>query len=627
MEHAHLYPESIYGSNKLHVGTQPLENVLSSIKDTRSIRLPLPSSIKHTAQRRRAASHAMSIESLLDSTQPRPQHTSHRIEKRRRATMSNINEHNETDEMHIRFTKLPRIQHPPSPSENLTTMTCYHAAVAQKSYGSEKRFLCPPPIVSIEGKSSYPLVSMAVVCENGERLLEQKVQLDDDQRGSFRFLHVAGTAKAKQFYLRVSLTHNPASNCYAISPPPAPPYVSFVSSPVTIISKPSKKTCKARSVSSCIVSSAPVALFNRINSQTVRTKYLATDDGRLCAKNSMWSPFDIIVLRQPPADEGGSEIMDTNAPYGGMPIVYGSEIKLRDTQSGIESPPLYIRKVDKGRIVHTAEGPVSQMQKVALQLASSNNDNEHQRMYLSAAGPAMNPSSPTQSSSIDDNGSNNNINAAATWLEFVSSRVVADKPRQDPAERVDDFVTWTIVGIAKFHYNYVEPIAEDSNNVRSQGLTSSNVNVSSSHTHSRTMPQPSPPPSPPPRRIMPLPLVSAVRCYDMGTLELTGQHLIQPSNGRLLDVWLGAHGPLHLKNQIHLDDGSLTLIFQLPSLHNLAAAHHGNLVAHSDGTQRFELPLLLMRQDGSMFPSGKGIACSLLPSGLPTYPVYIISRG
>lgn len=625
MEHAHLYPEQSYGSNKLHVGIQPLESLLSEIKDTHSRRLPLLCSDKHAPQRRRA-SHAMSIESILDTTQSRQQHTSHRIEKRQRAAMDNINEHIKADEIHTRFTKLPRIHHhPPSPSEHLTTMTCYHAAVAQKSYGSEKRFLCPPPIVSIKGKSSYPLVSMAVMCENGERLLEQKVQLDDDQRGSFRFLHVAGTAKAKQFYLRVSLTHNPASNLYAISPPSSAPYVSFVSSPVTIISKPSKKTCKARSVSSCIVSSQPVALFNRINSQTVRTKYLTTEDCRLCAKNAMWSPFDIIVLRQPPVDEGGSEIMDANAPYGGMPVVYGSEIILRDTQSGIESPPLCIRKVDKGRIIHTAEGPVSQMQKIALQLVSTNNDNEHQRMYLSAAGPAISPPSPAQSSPMDDNGNSNNINAAATWLEYVSSRVVADKPRQDPIERVDDFVTWTIVGIAKFHYSYAEPIVEDNSSTRSPEAISSNVHVTSNHSSNQKMPQPSPPPSPPPRRIMPLPLVSSVRCYDMDTLELTGQHLLQPSSGRLLDVWLGAHGPLHLKNQIHLDDGSLTLIFQLPSLHDLAAAHH-NFISHSDGTRRFELPLLLMRQDGSTLPSGKSIACSLLPSGVLAYPVYIVSR-
>ncbi|KAJ2499257.1 hypothetical protein IWW47_003376, partial [Coemansia sp. RSA 2052] len=37
-------------------------------------------------------------------------------------------------------------------SPNLVVITCYHASVAQKSYGGEKRFLCPPPAVLMRGE-------------------------------------------------------------------------------------------------------------------------------------------------------------------------------------------------------------------------------------------------------------------------------------------------------------------------------------------------------------------------------------------------------------------------------------------------------------------------------------------
>src|SRR5690606_32021249 len=117
-------------------------------------------------------------------------------------------------------------------------------------------------------------LSMAVVSETGERSFEQKATLDNNMVSSFKFLHVTGTAKAKSFQLSLDIAEPP--------PPSLNPegsetsangrvWATVDSAPVTIISKPSKKTAKTRNISSCILAGGPVSLFNRINSQTVRT--------------------------------------------------------------------------------------------------------------------------------------------------------------------------------------------------------------------------------------------------------------------------------------------------------------------------------------------------------------------
>lgn len=183
----------------------------------------------------------------------------------------------------------------------MTTVICLHAAVAQKSYGSEKRFLCPPPVVHIEGpvwQMKQQHLSMAVVNEGGERTCELKAPMDQNLTASFKFLHVTGSAKSKSFQLSLDIAE----------PSPNAPdggeatgnervWASFDSAPVTIISKPSKKTAKTRNISSCILAGGPVSLFNRINSQTVRTKYMTIEHNQLCASNVAWSAFAVNVVR------------------------------------------------------------------------------------------------------------------------------------------------------------------------------------------------------------------------------------------------------------------------------------------------------------------------------------------
>lgn len=191
------------------------------------------------------------------------------------------------------------------PLLQMTTVMCLHAAVAQKSYGSEKRFLCPPPVVHIQGpvwQMRSQQLAMSVVSEQGERSLDQKTNLDNNMTGSFKFLHVTGTAKAKSFQLSLDIIEPPPSALSGESSADGTPgrvWATFDSAPVTIISKPSKKTAKTRNISSCILAGGPVSLFNRINSQTVRTKYMTIDNSQLCASNVTWSAFNVNVVRRP----------------------------------------------------------------------------------------------------------------------------------------------------------------------------------------------------------------------------------------------------------------------------------------------------------------------------------------
>ncbi|CAJ0754182.1 3774_t:CDS:2 [Entrophospora sp. SA101] len=181
--------------------------------------------------------------------------------------------------------KLPSYRYQP------ITVSCHHTTVAQKSYGSEKRFLCPPPVVIFNRQQSSNYsnnsnnfnvnqkkleLSMAVLCESDINSSEHKVSLDDDMNGTFKYLYVNGTAKSKTFTLQLKLFEKESSI----------PHLTIDSSPVTIISKPSKKSAKAKNISLCILSGSEVSLFNRINSQTVRTKYLEIENGILCATNT-----------------------------------------------------------------------------------------------------------------------------------------------------------------------------------------------------------------------------------------------------------------------------------------------------------------------------------------------------
>jgi recombining binding protein suppressor of hairless len=124
---------------------------------------------------------------------------------------------------------------------------------------------------------------------------------------------------------------------------------------------------------------------------------------------------------------------------GPQPVTYGSEIVLTDTHTGISTAPLIVRKVDKGKVVMDEGGPVSQMQKIALQRVNTDGT----RHYLSAAGPLPGGPGVSSVSQSSPSGTHPLLFQAPREREEIKDgiHVVSDE--------VDDYLCWTIVGICE----------------------------------------------------------------------------------------------------------------------------------------------------------------------------------
>ncbi|KAI8457017.1 hypothetical protein BY996DRAFT_6430623 [Phakopsora pachyrhizi] len=386
---------------------------------------------------------------------------------------------------------------PDSGHHRMTTVLCLHASVAQKSYGQEKRFLCPPPLVRITGpyrllkKAHRPVLSMSILNEQGEQHLCQTSYIgEDDTNVHFKSLHISGAAKkAKHVTLELSIhppTQNPAHPTHNNGPDIedlAPPFATFRSTECNIISKPSKKTAKARNTQSCIFNGSTICLFNRINSQTVRTKYLCVQNGMLAARAAQWSAFIIKVVRR--AEEPGVDgtppitaktLLSSNIPGADRTVTYGSEVELIDFVTGVSSGPLIVRKVEKNKVQKDATGPVSQMQKLAF---CQINRTDGSTLYITALDGISTPR-PVPNCSDEHVGLGSNIqseNLDYSRLPIgLNQSVISPTPQRlhmlqlqppravlPPEERggmtldeIDDSVAWTVIGVAHFSYTFFD---------------------------------------------------------------------------------------------------------------------------------------------------------------------------
>ena len=273
-------------------------------------------------------------------------------------------------------------------SSMVTRVRCMYANIAQKSYGSEKRFLCPPPVVKISGPTR-PCKWACVRVISGESPTpssivggavqpvgssgEEESLLDANREARFGKLHVGNLSdsKGKTFRLQISLLRAEqtvekkqrvvTSDEVATHPDgviPSNAWSTFHSSPISVISKPARKSVRTRAASPAIASGSTVCLYNRLNSQTVRTKYLALEGAegsgdesrKLVARQDGWEGFAMELLARPLNDPAVARANQRGMTGNDWGITYGSIICLRDINTNFCSDPMLICKVDKGRV-------------------------------------------------------------------------------------------------------------------------------------------------------------------------------------------------------------------------------------------------------------------------------------
>uniref|UniRef100_A0A914Z839 Uncharacterized protein n=1 Tax=Panagrolaimus superbus TaxID=310955 RepID=A0A914Z839_9BILA len=295
--------------------------------------------------------------------------------------------------------------------ENCCCIRLWHPKLVARSYGKEKRLFCPPPIISLMGNgwnsnriemrtnlSTYReqlqntlwhAEADGAPAEETKRLktllnkvpdlplnLTLKVGINDgttpfvaslEKETMVKCLFISSVDRRRYFKLSCEFTqYLGPSTIY-----PTRFIGKFESSEIRVVSKPPKKhTVRAYdSAYISLKSGNQVALFIRTRSQAVSTRFLCVDDPILVASSDHWSSFYIYAVD---TDEN-ADSEKTFAIRQGF-ICYNHVVRLVDALTGISTPNLILRKVDKNFIQVAPQSKnesVAMMQRVSFQFCDT----------------------------------------------------------------------------------------------------------------------------------------------------------------------------------------------------------------------------------------------------------------
>ncbi|KAG0694443.1 LAG1-DNAbind-domain-containing protein [Suillus ampliporus] len=289
------------------------------------------------------------------------------------------------------------------------TVIVMSSRVAQQSYGTEKRFLCPPPTAIMIGNSWWTDVvrrgeepklcpPRVTVCISGE-LVPQEGSLEWTSASGKIFdvndaptgtTYIGRCVGKRLFISDVDEKKKKVEALVKITAPssddePERVIGIFPSRPIRVISKPSKRQ-SAKNLKLSINHGSTISLFHRLRNQTASTKYLCVTGSGSSFKGSDGAPLMGIdtsarsstpsfIARTASWDPFMMYIVDVDKPVGGIdtppprppqpnyhspppnaipftnngsqiPIYYNQTVVLQCLVSGVVSPVLIIRRVD-----------------------------------------------------------------------------------------------------------------------------------------------------------------------------------------------------------------------------------------------------------------------------------------